>query len=65
MVIVEKYRQKIPVAAKKQKLAMASSEPVEPSRKAITLVIEVMVMEVPACIIPILILLGTGSVVSV
>ena len=56
---------RMPRPAKKQKLLRAPRDPVQPRKKAMALVKEVMVIEEPACIKPSLILSGTdlrGSV---
>ena len=55
----------IPRPANKQKLESASSDEVVPKKKAIALVIEVIVTEDPACIIPSRILSFTDFLGSV
>jgi hypothetical protein len=56
---------RIPNPAKKQKLDRASREEVQPKKKAMALVTEVMVTEDPAWIIPSLILSLIGFLASV
>ena len=54
-----------PRPAKKQKLERASSEEVQPRKKAIAFVKDVIVIEEPACWSPIIIRFSTGSLGSV
>lgn len=51
--------------AKKQKLDRASSEAVHPKKKAIAFVNEVIVIDEPACLSPIIILFSTDNLGSV
>lgn len=51
---------RIPIPAKKQKLESASSEELQPRKKAIAFVKEVIVIEEPAFYRPTIILFSTG-----
>jgi hypothetical protein len=63
--ILDKKSMIIPNPAKRQKLERASKEDVQPRKKAMAFVTEVIVTEEPACIIPSLILSFTGFLGSV
>lgn len=61
MVILVKYSIRTPKPLKKQKLAKASREEVQPKKKAMAFVNDVIVIDEPACIIPFLILCSIES----
>lgn len=58
--ILVRYSMIIPRPANKQKLERASSDPMHPKKNAMAFVKEVIVIDEPACCIPILILSETG-----
>lgn len=59
--ILVRYSMRTPMPAKKQKLERASSDEVQPRKKAMAFVNDVIVMDEPACRSPIIILFSTGS----
>jgi len=63
--ILDKKSMMTPSPAKKQKLERASREEVQPRKNAMALVKDVMVIEDPACCIPIIILFSIGNLGSV